>query len=105
MAARRSLIALFFALASAPAWANDPSLTAQQTSIGEAATETNSAQTMASVHEGAAPVQESSAIENSDRMPPPKARLGGPKEPAAVAPIVPREPSGRIPPLILGIGH
>ena len=104
MPVRHTPFALLVAVVSAPAWANDPALTTQQTAVGEAAVE------MSVPQEGMAASQQSSApgsvIENSDRIPPPEARLGGPREPAALPPIVPRQPSAsHRPPLILGIGH
>jgi hypothetical protein len=92
------LIALLAAASSAPARAEN--LTAQQTMIGEASMEIAAAQV------GPAVVQESSVTEASGRVPPPPAHLGGPREPSALLPAAPRQPSlPHRPPLILGIGY
>ena len=102
-----SLIALLVAAAVAPAWASDAALTTQQSAIGEAAMEmAASLEKMSGAQESSAAAHESAVIENSGRISPPEARLGGPREPAAPPPVAPRPSSAtHRAPLILGIGY
>ena len=83
---------------SVPALANDPMITSQQTSIGQATTGT------APVPANPTVAQEASAMENSGPVPTPQAHLGGPREPAPPLPAARRPSVVQHTPLILGIG-
>jgi hypothetical protein len=84
--------------AAAAAWANDPLASAQQTVVGQVATELAPGQ-------GSPAVEQQGSATVSSGSPAPEAKLGSPREPTAAAPSVGKQRAPPPTPLILGIRH